>query len=252
MSEVFEIVNPQAPGGVVLLCDHASNHIPPEYDNLGLDAGLLGDHIAWDIGAAPVALRASALIGGAVVLARFSRLLIDTNRREDEETLIPLVSDDNAIPGNVSPADTGPGGEERRARLERFYRPFHAACRMSVMRAMQSHPQPLVVGVHSFTPRLNGGTARPWDVSVMWDQDNRLAMAMAQAFAAEGMTVGYNEPYSGETWMHSVKTHAEPQGLPHVQIEIRQDLVARPEDEALWALRLAAAIGRARAGGKLD
>lgn len=252
MPEVFEIVNPEAPGGIVLLCDHASNHIPPEYDNLGIDADLLGDHIAWDIGAAAVALKMSALVGATAVLARFSRLLIDTNRHEDAETLIPIVSDDNAIPGNTSPGDVGQGGDERQIRLARFYRPFHAACRMSVMRAVDNHPQPLVLGIHSFTPQLNGGPARPWDVSVMWNDDDRLAMAMANAFAAEGLVVGHNEPYSGSEWMHSVTEHARPHGLPNVQIEIRQDLVTKPEDEALWALRLTAAVGGARAGGKLD
>lgn len=251
MSQVFEIVNPEAAAGIVLLCDHASNHIPPEYDNLGLDEQLLGSHIAWDIGAEALAVKLSALAGGTAVLARFSRLLVDANRREDEETLIPIVSDDNTIPGN-----TGLGADidadERDARVARFYRPFHAACRISVMHALESRQQPLVLGIHSFTPQLNGGAARPWEVSVMWDQDDRLAMAMAEAFAAEGLNVGYNEPYSGETWMHSVKSHADAHGLPHAQVEIRQDLLATPQDVALWAIRLAAAIGGARAGNKLD
>ncbi len=229
------------------MCDHASNHIPPEYDNLGMDGGLLDQHIAWDIGASSVTLRVSALVGGSAVLARFSRLLIDPNRREDEDTLIPTSSDDTAIPGNANLGD-----DERRSRIERFYRPYHAACRMSVMRAMERRPQALVLGVHSFTPQMNGGQKRPWEVGVMWDDDDRLALAMSEAFAAEGLMVGHNEPYSGAEWMHSVKTHASPHGLPHTQIEIRQDLVAAPEDEALWALRLAAAIGGALASGKLD
>lgn len=247
MSEVFEIVNPQTRGGVVLLCDHASNHIPPEYDNLGLDEQLLASHIAWDIGAGELARRLSVLVGGAAVLARFSRLLVDTNRRDDEETLMPLVSDENTIPGNAALDD-----DERKARLMRFYRPFHAACRISLMRAMESSQQPLVLGIHSFTPQMNDGETRPWDVSVMWDRDDRLALAMAKAFEDEGLTVGYNEPYSGETWMHSVKTHADREGLPHAQIEVRQDLLVTPHEHALWALRLVAAIGGARAGGTLD
>lgn len=238
-----------------MLCDHASNHIPPEYDNLGLDEQLLDSHIAWDIGAEALAMRLSSLVGGTAVLARFSRLLVDTNRREDEETLIPLVSDDNDIPGNAG-LGAGPGAgmdaDEREARLARFYRPFHAACRISVMHALQSRQQPLVLGIHSFTPQMNGGAARPWEVSVMWDQDDRLATAMADAFAAEGLNVGYNEPYSGETWMYSVKSHADAHGLPHAQVEIRQDLLVTPHDHALWALRLAAAIGGARAGDRLD
>lgn len=247
MSEVFEIVNPGAPGGVVLLCDHASNRVPPEYDSLGLDEDSLASHIAWDIGAAAVVLRLSGLIGGAAVLARFSRLLIDPNRRQDEETLIPLASDDTAVPGN---ADLD--GDERRARIERFYRPYHAACRMTVIRVAEARPQTLLLGIHSFTPQMNGGDKRPWDVSVMWDDDDRLALAMAEAFAAEGLSVGYNEPYSGQTWMHSVKTHAAAHGLPHAQVEIRQDLLVTPADEGLWAIRLAAAIGGAKASGKLD
>ena len=45
------ILRPPGAGRFVLFCDHASNYIPAELDDLGLPACELARHIAWDISA---------------------------------------------------------------------------------------------------------------------------------------------------------------------------------------------------------
>src|SRR5262245_12393517 len=65
---------------IVLLCEHASSYIPPEYDGLGLGAADLERHIAWDIGAAEVTRHLSAMLDAAAFLGTYSRLMIDLNR----------------------------------------------------------------------------------------------------------------------------------------------------------------------------
>ena len=55
-NDLVEVTNREGRGRVVLVCDHASNHLPPEYGALGLDSIELTRHIAWDPGALPVSL----------------------------------------------------------------------------------------------------------------------------------------------------------------------------------------------------
>jgi predicted N-formylglutamate amidohydrolase len=52
--------------------------------------------------------------------------------------------------------------------------------------------------------------------------------------------IGENEPYAvGDLTDYTIPVHGEGRGLPHVEIEIRQDLIAEPAGQALWAERLA-------------
>ena len=77
-------------GGVLLIGDHASNHVPPGI-NLGIEPHLLGLHIASDIGVAPVARRlVEARAVDAAVLGGVSRLVIDCNRERGAAGLIPI------------------------------------------------------------------------------------------------------------------------------------------------------------------
>ncbi|HEX5959536.1 MAG TPA: N-formylglutamate amidohydrolase, partial [Hyphomicrobiaceae bacterium] len=86
--------------GLILLCDHASNALPPEYGTLGLPPEQLERHIAYDIGAAPIVRGLAASLGIPALMTRFSRLLIDPNRGRDDPTLIMRLSDGAVIPGN--------------------------------------------------------------------------------------------------------------------------------------------------------
>jgi predicted N-formylglutamate amidohydrolase len=221
-------------GGVLLLCDHASSRLPPEYGTLGLSSGDLTRHIAYDIGAEAVTRRLAARLGVPAILTRHSRLLIDCNRGLDDPTLIMRLSDGAVIPGNRAL-----DGEERNKRIERYYRPYHRAIGEAIDRSIADSHAPILISMHSFTPVWKGHP-RPWHASVLWDRDERVARPLIDALSREpGMTIGDNEPYTGRLKGDTMWQHGTRRGLAHAIIEIRQDLVLGADGQEEWAARLA-------------
>ncbi len=209
---------------VLLLCDHAANHVPTDID-LGITPDLLDKHIAVDIGAGALTRALAARLGAPAVLGTASRLVIDLHRAPDHPGLIPTVSDGHAIPGNV--------GADRAGRIARFYRPYHESIRQAVTRW---RPR-LIVAVHSFTPRLEAGDApqRQWHVGILSNRDRRAAEpAIAALSARDGLIVGDNEPYSGRQLNLTLNRHAEARGIPSFSIEVRNDLIRDDEGVADW------------------
>ncbi len=231
-----EILNKDGLGPVIILCDHASNHIPEDYDNLGLAGHHLDDHIAWDIGAAEVTRQLAEELKAPAVLARFSRLLIDANRHPHQETLIAPVSDGIVIPGNATLPEL-----EKLNRIEKFYRPFHDACADVIDGRLRQGPRPFIIAMHSFTPRMNGFD-RPWEAAFLWDQDPTLAAAFIMRLRAQGLTAGDNEPYSGKELFYTMNRHGYERGLPQTTVEVRQDELATPESIDRWVNILGACI----------
>jgi len=231
------VVPGKANRGLIILCDHASNYIPPEYGTLGLDPSQLKRHIAYDIGAEGVTRRLAELLGAPAVLSRFSRLLIDPNRGDDDPTLIMRLSDGAVIPGNRH-LDAA----ERQHRADRFWRPYHSAIRDVIDTCIAAGTHPAIVSIHSFTESWKG-VPRPWHAGVLWDGDRRIALPLLDALHAEGdIIVGENQPYPGMyegdcCWQHGVT-----RGLPWAVIEIRQDLIRDEDGQARWAERLARII----------
>jgi predicted N-formylglutamate amidohydrolase len=223
----------QAP--VLLTCDHASRRVPRSLDNLGLADELLARHIGWDIGAAEVTRCLAPLLDAPAILAGYSRLVIDCNRRPEDSTLIPHESDGVAIPGNANLS-----ANERRARRDAIFDPYHGAIAAWIAARRARGTAPAVISIHSFTPVMKG-IARPWHVGVLWDEQGRIALPLLAALRAEpGLVVGDNEPYSArEPVGYTQRHHAFEAGLPHVAIELRQDLVADAEGATSWAERLA-------------
>jgi predicted N-formylglutamate amidohydrolase len=225
-----ETIHAVSPLKLLLLCDHASNAVPPELNGLGLADEHFVKHIALDIGAAEVTRGLAARLGVAAVLACYSRLVLDCNRHPDAADLIPEMSDGIVIPGN---ANLSP--DEHMHRIEQFHAPFHAAVKEAVER-LQSL---VIVSIHSYTPVMKE-VPRPWQVGILWNQDERLARRLINALSAEaGMLIGDNEPYSGKSLYYTLDTHAGARGLLHAGIEIRQDLISTPEGVAQWVERLA-------------
>lgn len=234
----FTILNADAAAPLVLVCDHASNALPAAYGNLGLDSRASRDHIAWDPGAAEVTRHLSEAVGAAAVLSGASRLFIDCNRSLDNPASIVAVSDGVAVPGN---AFVDEAEAERRA--DAYFRPFHAAVEALAERFEARGIVPALVHVHSFTPTWQG-FARPWHVGNLWERDARLAAPLLAALRADpALVVGDNEPYSVRSpESYSLLTHGAGHGRPHVEIEIRQDLVETDEATRAWAQRLAAPL----------
>lgn len=239
MDEVYEHIAGRAGQRVLLLCDHASNAVPSLVEGgLGLPAAEMRRHIAYDIGARGVTLALAAHLGAEALLTRYSRLVIDPNRGEDDPTLVMRLYDGTVVPGNRRA--TAP---EVARRLARLHRPYHDAVDAALDRILAEGRTPAIVSIHSFTPRLKGRPPRPWQVGVLWHRDGRLAQPLMTRLRAEGLCVGDNEPYSGELEGDTLSRHGTARGLPHVLIEIRQDLIGTPEGEDAWAARLGPILG---------
>lgn len=231
----FKLVGTPRFGGILIVSDHASNHVPEDI-NLGIDPALLAQHIAVDIGVSRVAERLAERPGWAAFLGGVSRLVCDFNRDEHAPAVIPIASDGHAIPGNAL------GHAEREARLDRFYRPYHA----ELARLLEETPVSLILSLHSFTPCLasHPHEARPWQVGVLYNTDDRAARIAIPLLEVEGLLVGDQQPYSGTHLNETMNRHAEADGRPYLGIEIRQDQIADTAGQALWAERLARVCGR--------
>jgi predicted N-formylglutamate amidohydrolase len=223
--------------GLVIVCDHARNALPPGYGTLGLPASEFTRHIAYDIGVEPVVRGLCARLGVPAVLAGYSRLLIDPNRGLDDPTLIMQVSDGAIVPGN-----RGLDAAERSRRIERFYQPYHAAIDALLDEAVASGRPPAILSIHSFTPAWRG-IARPWHAGILWHRDGRFACPLIERLrAGNDLLIGDNEPYSGGLPGDTLDTHATARGLADALVEIRQDLIAGPAGVDEWADRLAALL----------
>jgi predicted N-formylglutamate amidohydrolase len=229
-------INPSGRSRILLLCDHATNAVPPDVagGDLGLPPEEMARHIAWDIGAAGVTEGLARLLDAPALLTRFSRLVIDPNRGEDDPTLVMRLYD-----GTVIPANRAVDRAEVERRLDAFHRPYHRAVATGIERLKAAGRAPALVAIHSFTPRLRARPPRPWQVGVLWHRDGRIALPLIARLRAEGLCVGDNEPYSGELEGDTMSRHGTRSGLPHVLVELRQDLIAASDDQRLWADRLA-------------
>lgn len=220
--------------GLLLIADHASNHVPDGID-LDIDPALLQQHMAIDIGVAPLGRILCSRLDMAGIFGPLSRLVIDLNREEDAAGLIPLESDGFAIAGNAL-LDAG----QRAARINRYWRPYHQGIEEAIA---VSRPR-LIVSLHSFTPRLSTRPEekRPWEVGVLYNRDDRAAILGIAALRAAGIMTGDNEPYSGKVLNATMNMHAEAHGIPYLGLEVRQDLIGDDAGVAIWADRLAPVI----------
>jgi predicted N-formylglutamate amidohydrolase len=231
VSEAYRQIGTPNPGGpkskIVCTADHASNHVPHDI-TLGIPDHLLHEHIAVDIGTEAIAEILSRDYAIPAHIAAVSRLVCDLNREETAPGLVPEASDGHPIPGNV--------GADREARLNRFHRPYHTALAEWLEHAQSK----LILSLHSFTPRLEtSDAARPWQVGVLYNQDDRAARIAIPLLQAEGLNVGDNLPYSGRDLNYTMNRHAEAAGRAYLGVELRQDLTQTPADHARWAALLA-------------
>lgn len=229
MSEVFHLLGQPRAGGVLVVSDHASNHVPADID-LGIAPQLLDQHMAIDIGVAAVGALMAQEPGTAAFQCAFSRLVCDVNRNPEAPGAVPEFSDGHAIPGNHLPLAA------RAARIARFHAAYHDA----LDRVLADHPPALILSLHSFTPALaTCDKPRPWQVGVLYNRDERAARRAIPLLKAEGLCVGDQQPYSGVDLNYTMNRHAEAQGRPYLGVEIRQDEIADPAGQARWAQRLA-------------
>ena len=246
MTNMGPLLDPDEPNPVILenesgasvfflTCEHAGRAFPRRLGRLGLPEAETLRHIAWDIGIGAVGRELSRLLDAAVILQAYSRLVIDCNRDPKVPSSIPEISESTEIPGNSGLDET-----ERAARIDAIFRPYHNAIGAALDRRAAANRASALVALHSFTPVFKG-VSRPWHVAVLFNRDRRLAHALAELLRAEGdLMVGENEPYQvSDLTDYTVPVHGERRGLPHVEIEIRQDLITDPVGQREWAARLA-------------
>jgi len=217
----------------LITCDHATNTVPPFVNGgeLGLGAGDMNRHIAYDVGAAGVTRALADALGCAAILSDFSRLVIDPNRGDDDPTLLMKLYD-----GTIIPANRHADAAELERRLNACYRPYHAALADLAARRDDT----VIISMHSFTPQLQGRAPRPWHIGVLWAEDGRYAQPLITRLEEEqDLCVGDNEPYTGYLPGDAIDTHATAHGRPNALIEIRNDLIETDQQQAQWGQRLA-------------
>ena len=229
------VENPEGRSPVLLICEHASNHLPARYGSLGLRPDELESHIAWDPGALGVARALSRLLDAPLVHATVSRLVLDLNREPSAPDSIWTLSERTIIPANQN-LDS----DERAYRVREVYEAFHGAVdRLIEPRAAAGRTR-AVVSIHSFTP-VYRDVSRPWQIGLIFDRDERLARGVEAGLGGDpSLIVGINQPYSpADRVFHTLERHAERRGLAPLMIEIRNDLIRTQDEQASWANRLA-------------
>ena len=222
-------------GRFVILCDHASRHVPARYGGLGASAEALASHAAWDIGALDVARGLSARLDAPLVQSTVSRLVADCNRVEDAPDIFPVRSERFEFPGNRDL-----DAEARMERVLSVHAPYHTL----IEEVLEHRPgEDALVAIHSFT-KVYEGRRRPWDVGILHDEERALADAVIARLEARGdLTVGRNQPYSpADGVYYTLARHGTAHGRPAVMIEIRNDLIADGDGVERWVGMLAGAL----------
>ena len=216
----FVVLNPDAVFPVFLVCDHASRRFPRALGKMGLDPLACRSHLALDIGAGALTRALAKRLGVTAVLCEYSRLVVDCNRQLMDSGAFLEFGDGVVIPGNRRLHR-----EDKELRANEIYHPYHGAIDAELVRLQGAGIDPFLIAIHSFSPVLNG-EARTWEMGILWDKDRVTAEIFIKELREAGYLVGDNEPYSGKAPQdYTIDTHAEGANLPHVGIEIRQDLI---------------------------
>jgi predicted N-formylglutamate amidohydrolase len=233
MSQSWEDIEGDLGSAMLLIGDHASAHVPAEV-TLGIAPELLDTHIAIDIGVAALGRALCRRLGCLGILGAVSRLVVDLNREADAPHIIPIASDGHAIPGNAISHD------DRQARIDAYWHPYHDR----IAAQIEAQRPRLLISLHSFTPQLASAPdeIRPWQVGILYNQDDRAARIAIPMLAAAGVAVGDQQPYSGVILNATMNRHGEGNGIAYLGIEMRQDLISDVTGVVLWADRLTPVI----------
>ncbi len=232
----FEMINLNGVTPLLLVCDHASQLVPRALRGLDLGTNTLNLHIASDIGAGEVSRKLSAKLNAPLVLAGYSRLLIDLNRPPNHPESILAVSDGIPIPGNKNLDDNA-----KSLRVRGLFEPYHDAVNRALTNILDAGKTPALLSVHSFSPDF-GGQPRPWDIGVLWNQDPRIALPLMEFLNTKCLNVGNNEPYSGHDLAYTIERHGVAARLPSCAVEINQNQLRDESGTKRWSNLLAEAF----------
>jgi predicted N-formylglutamate amidohydrolase len=222
------------------LCDHATNKIPDSVSktNLGLTSSELRRHIAYDIGAKETAIQLATEINAPLIYTDYSRLVIDPNRSKHDPTSIMQIYDGSIIPGNLRLSKA-----QIKYRREQFYNPYHAAIKKKLKEKKGKKISACIVSIHSFTPKLTLQDPRPWHIGILWDRDKRMSDLVIQDLQKnKEICIGKNKPYSGNLVGDTLFQHGTSNNIPHVLIELRNDLINSKLGQKKWAKIISEAL----------
>lgn len=233
------VTNPDSTSDWLLVCEHASNYIPPALRQLGLTDSILSTHIAYDIGTEYMTHYLAEQLNATAIFGNYSRLIVDCNRTIISPTCIPDISDGVPIPGNQNLSLA-----ERQQRIDCIYQPFHAVVSQVVAEKLIRNPKLKLLNVHSFTPALaTEGKQRPWHIGFVHRHSSLSESIITYFQQHTDYCIGDNQPYNGITHRgYTVPAHADAQEIPSLLVEFRQDLINTPDNASHWADRLLAAI----------
>jgi predicted N-formylglutamate amidohydrolase len=239
----YRVLQAQGRSPYLLIADHAGQQVPQALAGLGLPQRELDRHIGWDIGIAGVTAELAQALDAFAIVQTYSRLVIDCNRPLAASGSIAEVSDGTVVPGNQ-----GLDAAARAARASAIFTPYHARIATELDRRRDAGLATILIAMHSFTPTM-AGASRPWHAGVLYQRDARFAQALLAELRAEpGLVVGDNQPYSvSDATDYAIPVHAEARGLAHVELEIRQDLIAGPAGQRQWVQRLLSMLNRLQA-----
>ena len=225
----FFVVGLDRPRSITCICDHASNIIPKFWgpNGLGISKSEMNRHIAFDLGAKDLTLKLSEFLEGPAVLSNFSRLVIDPNRGINDPTLIMKLYD-----GTIIPKNKVINNKEKQRRLNYYYDRYHNA----IEKTVNSIKMPIVISIHSFTPKLKNGKKRPWEIGILHTKDRRLSDLLLKNLRKDkNLCIGDDLPYSGDLPGDTLDRHCVKSGYEHVLIEIRNDLLLNEKMINSWA-----------------
>jgi predicted N-formylglutamate amidohydrolase len=231
----FEVAPGNGSSPFLITCDHAGRRIPRMLGDLGLPEAELSRHIAWDLGAFQVARELANALGAFLITQTYSRLVIDCNRHPEVPTSIPVISENTEIPGNQALSE-----EAKARRVRDVFAPYHERIVRELDRRAAANQPTVLVAMHSFTPIFKG-VPRAWHVGMLYNRDTRLAHALLERLRSDPeLVVGDNEPYSvTDTSDYGIPVYGERRSIPHIEIEIRQDLLLEEAGQKAWAKRFA-------------
>ena len=238
---VFQIERDAGRSPFLLVCDHAGRAIPRKLGRLGLSEAELSTHIAWDLGVAELGRRLSSRLDALLISQNYSRLVVDVNRPPGAIDSIPALSERTRIAAN-----DGASGPDATERLDAVFHPYHDRIRAELDDRDARGDRSALVALHSFTP-VYMGEQRPWHVGVLYGRDPRLAQLVLDGLRTDGaLVVGENEPYSvSDSTDYTIVVHGEQRGIPHVELEIRHDLLVTETDVQAWAERIGGVLEEA-------
>ena len=238
---VFLIERAKGSSAFLLTCDHAGRAIPHKLASLGLSEDELSTHVAWDLGVAELGRRLSARLDAFLIMHNYSRLVIDANRPPGAPDSIPTLCERTRIAANE-----GLSSSDARERVEEVFQPYHQRIRDELDASSARACRSMLVALHSFTP-VYMDEGRRWHVGVLYGRDPRLGRLVRDGLRSDGaLIVGDNQPYSvSDASDYTIIVHGEQRGIPHVELEIRQDLLASDSDVQSWAERLGGVLEEA-------